>query len=75
MTRPLFSIPVVCDGRMKVTFRKKDVLVKDQNNKMVLTGIQDTKTPLWIIPIVEQKLSHMQQLQAMTDVTTTKNRK
>jgi hypothetical protein len=25
MTKPLFSIPVVCDGRMDVTFTKHDV--------------------------------------------------
>ena len=72
ITKPLFSIPAVCDGGMEVTFRKKDVVVKEQNNKVVLTGIQDTKTALWIIPIVEQNLNHMQQLRAMTDVTTTK---
>ena len=39
MTKPLFSIPVVCDRRMEVTISKKDVVVKDQNSKVFLTGI------------------------------------
>ena len=54
MTRTLFSIPVVCDGWMEATFRKKYIVVKDQTNKVVLTGIQDTETPLWLIPIGEK---------------------
>ena len=33
-TRPLFSILVICDGGMEVTFRKKYVVVKDQNKKL-----------------------------------------
>ena len=35
ITKPLYSIPVVCDGGMEVTFRKKDLVVKYQNNKVV----------------------------------------
>jgi hypothetical protein len=45
MTKPLFSVPVLCDGNMEVTFRKDDMIVKDENNKIVLTGKGDTATP------------------------------
>ena len=72
ITRPLFSIRVVCDKGMEVKFCKKDVVVKYQNNKVVITGRWDTETPLWLIPIGGVKLNHMQQLQTMTDVTKNK---
>ena len=57
MTRVLFSIPVVCDGGMEVTFRKKYVVVKYQN-KLVLTGIRGIETSPWLIPIVEKIEPH-----------------
>jgi hypothetical protein len=69
MTKPLFSVPVLCDGNMEVTFRKADMFVKDQNNNIVLTGKRDTATPLWLIPIVQQKVCHMQQLKTMQNVS------
>jgi len=48
MTKPLFSIPVVCDGGMEVTFRKHDMIVTDKDNQVILKGVRDTKTPLWL---------------------------
>jgi hypothetical protein len=62
MSKPLFSIPVLCDGGMEVTFRKNDMIVKNKDNQIILTGVRDTKTPLWLIPIVKKKISPMQQL-------------
>ena len=67
MTKPLFSVPVLCDGNMEVTFRKADMFV--QNNNIVLTGKRDTATPLWLIPIVQQPVSHMPQLQTRQNVS------
>ena len=72
MTGPLFSIPVVFDGGIEVRFLNKNVVVKDQNNKVVLIGIRDTETPPWLIPIGEQELNQMQQLQTIPDVTNNK---
>jgi hypothetical protein len=46
MRKSLFSVPVLCDGNMEVTFRKADMVVKDQNNNIVLKGKRDTATPL-----------------------------
>jgi hypothetical protein len=45
MSKPLFSIPVVCDGGMEVTFRKKDVIVTNKQKQMVLKGIRDPEKP------------------------------
>ena len=55
MTKGLLSVPVLCDGDMEVTFRKKDMDVKDKNNKVIIQGKRDTESPLWIIPIVRKE--------------------
>jgi hypothetical protein len=65
MTKPLFSVPVLCDGDMEVTFRKTEMFVKDKNNNVVLQGKRDTATPLWFIPIVRHNVCHVEQLKAM----------
>ncbi len=66
MSKPLFSIPVVCDGGMEVTFRKKDVIVTNQQKQVVLKGIRDPESSLWLIPINEQKLAKMTPLKAFS---------
>ena len=68
MTKPLFSIPVVCDGGMEVTFRKHDMIVTDKDNQVILKGVRDTKTPLWLIPIGKKQTSHIQQLQEIRKI-------
>ena len=45
---------------------------KIQTNKVFLTVIRDTETPLWLIPIGGPKLYHMQQLQTMIYLTKNK---
>jgi hypothetical protein len=70
MTKPLFSIPVVCDGGMEVTFRKHNMTVTNKDNQVILTGTRDTKTPLWLIPIGTKTTSHMQQLRNRWHSTT-----
>ena len=36
MTKSLLSVPVLCDGKIEVTFRKKNMEVKDENNKVII---------------------------------------
>eukprot|EP00978_Attheya_sp_CCMP212_P046404 scaffold391142_cov47-Attheya_sp.AAC.4 len=68
MTKPLFSIPVVCDGGMDVTFSKHDVIVTNQHKEVVLRGYRDPYSSLWLIPSIEQKIAKMKQLKALNSV-------
>ena len=70
MTKPLFSIPVVCDDGMEVTFRKNNMIVTNKDHQVILTGTRDTKAPLWLIPIGKPTASHMQQLREQRNTTT-----
>ena len=57
---------------MEVKFCKNDLVVKDQNIKVVLTGRRDKERLLELIPIGEQKFIHMQHLRTMADITKNK---
>ena len=65
--RPLFSTPVVADEDCEVIFRKKDMEVLDKNKKVILRGTRDPLSKLWLVPIGQPKISHMQQLLAQRD--------
>jgi hypothetical protein len=62
MTKALFSIPVVCDGSMDVTFRKNDVIITSQQKEVVLKGIRDPDSSLWLIPINDHKRTYIEPL-------------
>jgi hypothetical protein len=71
MTKPLFLIPLVCDGGMEVTFCKHDMIVKNKNNQIILTGVRDTQTPLWLIPIATKHIRDVQPIQERSPAATT----
>ena len=55
MQKALISVPVLCDGDMEVSFRKKDMVITDTNQQVVLTGTRDPISKLWLLPIVPKK--------------------
>jgi hypothetical protein len=64
MKKPLVSIPVLCDGDCEVTFSKLKVVITDKQKNVLLEGPRDMQSRLWLIPIVQRKISHMERLMA-----------
>jgi hypothetical protein len=50
MDTPLLSIPVLADDGCKIELTEDNIVVK-KNNKIILKGIRDKTTTLWMIPI------------------------
>jgi hypothetical protein len=64
MTKPLFSIPVVCDGGMDVTFSKTEVVVTNQHKEVV----RDPDSSLWLIPIIDHQIKQTEPIQPINPV-------
>jgi hypothetical protein len=50
MDTPLLSLPVLADDGCKIELTEDNILVK-KNNKIILKGIRDKTSALWMIPI------------------------
>ncbi|OEU05713.1 hypothetical protein FRACYDRAFT_231764 [Fragilariopsis cylindrus CCMP1102] len=50
MDTPLLSIPVLADDGCKIELTEDNIVVK-KNNKIILKGIRDITSTLWMIPI------------------------
>ena len=50
MDTPLLSIPVLADDGCKIELTEDNIVVK-KNNKIILKGIRDKVSTLWMIPI------------------------
>jgi hypothetical protein len=54
MKQPLLSIPLLADDGCRINLTK-DNIVKSKNDKIILKGIRDKVSPLWMIPIKHHK--------------------
>ena len=50
MDTPLLSIPVLADNGCKIELSEDNIVVK-KNDKIILKGIRDKTSTLWMIPI------------------------
>ena len=58
MRKPLLSVPVLVDNDCTVTFDKRKVTVKNTKGATILQGDRDTNSPLWLVPINNDVLTH-----------------
>jgi hypothetical protein len=54
MEQPLLSIPLLADDGCKINLTKDNIVVT-KNDKIILKGIRDTVSTLWMIPIKHNK--------------------
>jgi hypothetical protein len=54
MKQPLLSIPLLADDGYKINLTKGNIVVT-KNDKIILKGIRDKASTLWIIPIKHHK--------------------
>ncbi|OEU07083.1 hypothetical protein FRACYDRAFT_198400 [Fragilariopsis cylindrus CCMP1102] len=58
MDTPLLSIPVLADDGCKIELTEDNIVVK-KNNKIILKGIRDKVSTLWMIPIKHREKSRL----------------
>jgi hypothetical protein len=54
MQQPLLSIPLLADDGCKINLTKDNIVVT-KDNKIILKGIRDKSSTLWMIPIKHHK--------------------
>jgi hypothetical protein len=58
MEQPLLSIPLLADDGCKINLTKDNIVVT-KNDKIILKGIRDKISTLWMIPIKHNKRVHL----------------
>jgi hypothetical protein len=54
MKQPLLSIPLLADDGCKINLTKDNIVVT-KNDEIILIGIRDKVSTLWMIPIIHHK--------------------